>query len=404
MNMGSSVYSTPVPANGALFINRNQLFALERSKKSHADCGSSTAGAAPAPGSHAAGAARLAAGSAADAAMTGVAADALPPALSSCGPRRPASRSSPRPAISAMHLRRHAAGDCCVARGGRHRRCALDGTKPATAREGIGESSPAVSGDLVFIGDLDGVVHAVDAATGRGRWTFKTGSEIKSSPVVVGDACSSGRTTASLRAEPRRHAGAGRPAPRRARHAGRAEGVAYVAAAATRCFAASAITDGREVFAIPSGLHRARRPRCSAAAPYFGTFENEVLAVDLGVPEGRLALHASRSRVPVLFLGRGGERTRRARRPRQAGARLDAATGKAAWTLTTRARIDSSPAVAAAASTSARATAGCMRQIRSADEKVWEFETGARSRVPGDRRRPPRHRRAGRPPVLLRAA
>ena len=29
-NMGSSVYSTPVPANGALFIaNRNQLFALK---------------------------------------------------------------------------------------------------------------------------------------------------------------------------------------------------------------------------------------------------------------------------------------------------------------------------------------------------------------------------------------
>ena len=29
MNMGSSVYTTPVPANGALFItNRNQLFAL----------------------------------------------------------------------------------------------------------------------------------------------------------------------------------------------------------------------------------------------------------------------------------------------------------------------------------------------------------------------------------------
>jgi hypothetical protein len=29
MNMGSSVYSSPVPANGVLFImNRNQLFAL----------------------------------------------------------------------------------------------------------------------------------------------------------------------------------------------------------------------------------------------------------------------------------------------------------------------------------------------------------------------------------------
>jgi hypothetical protein len=33
MNMGSSVYSTPVPANGTLFIaNRNQLFALAEKK------------------------------------------------------------------------------------------------------------------------------------------------------------------------------------------------------------------------------------------------------------------------------------------------------------------------------------------------------------------------------------
>jgi outer membrane protein assembly factor BamB len=30
INMGSSVYSTPVPANGALYIvNRNQLYALK---------------------------------------------------------------------------------------------------------------------------------------------------------------------------------------------------------------------------------------------------------------------------------------------------------------------------------------------------------------------------------------
>ena len=31
VNMGSSVYSTPVPANGTLFVtNRNQLFAIGR--------------------------------------------------------------------------------------------------------------------------------------------------------------------------------------------------------------------------------------------------------------------------------------------------------------------------------------------------------------------------------------
>jgi outer membrane protein assembly factor BamB len=33
MNMGSSIYSTPVPANGVLFLNnRNQLFALAEKK------------------------------------------------------------------------------------------------------------------------------------------------------------------------------------------------------------------------------------------------------------------------------------------------------------------------------------------------------------------------------------
>jgi outer membrane protein assembly factor BamB len=34
INMGSSVYSTPVPANGAMYImNRNQLFALANGTK-----------------------------------------------------------------------------------------------------------------------------------------------------------------------------------------------------------------------------------------------------------------------------------------------------------------------------------------------------------------------------------
>src|SRR6478736_312538 len=52
---------------------------------------------------------------------------------------------------------------------------------------GIGSSSPAVAAGMVFIGDLAGVVHAVDGLTGKVRWTFKTGAEIKSSPVVSGD-------------------------------------------------------------------------------------------------------------------------------------------------------------------------------------------------------------------------
>ena len=52
---------------------------------------------------------------------------------------------------------------------------------------GFGESSPAVAGGKVIVGDLGGVVHAVNITDGKAAWTFKTKSEVKSSPIVVGD-------------------------------------------------------------------------------------------------------------------------------------------------------------------------------------------------------------------------
>ena len=51
----------------------------------------------------------------------------------------------------------------------------------------IGESSPAVGPDTVYIGDLGGIVHAVGISDGVERRTFRTDSEIKSSPVLVND-------------------------------------------------------------------------------------------------------------------------------------------------------------------------------------------------------------------------
>src|SRR5688572_19327570 len=49
----------------------------------------------------------------------------------------------------------------------------------------IGESSPAVAREMVFVGDSAGVLHAVRTRDGSRAWTFKTAQEIKSSPVVV---------------------------------------------------------------------------------------------------------------------------------------------------------------------------------------------------------------------------
>ncbi len=51
----------------------------------------------------------------------------------------------------------------------------------------VEESSPAVRDGVVYVGDLDGTLHAVDAATGKARWTFKAEGEIRSSPNWLGD-------------------------------------------------------------------------------------------------------------------------------------------------------------------------------------------------------------------------
>ena len=46
-------------------------------------------------------------------------------------------------------------------------------------------SSPAVAGDMVYVGDGSGTMYAVDRASGRERWRHKAGRRIFSSPVVA---------------------------------------------------------------------------------------------------------------------------------------------------------------------------------------------------------------------------
>jgi outer membrane protein assembly factor BamB len=46
-------------------------------------------------------------------------------------------------------------------------------------------SSPAIAGDMVYVGDGSGTVYAVDRATGRERWRHKAGRRIFSSPVLA---------------------------------------------------------------------------------------------------------------------------------------------------------------------------------------------------------------------------
>jgi outer membrane protein assembly factor BamB len=149
--------------------------------------------------------------------------------------------------------------------------------------EPIGESSPAVGGGMVFIGDLVGVFHAVNAVDGRGVWSYKTGGEIKSSPVILGDRVligsydgylycfrvSDGRTLWRFRTENYVH---GTPAV--------IDGVAWFAGC-DEIFHGVRVTDGQEVLSLPAGGNTAASAAFEGQTAYFGNFNNEVVALDL---------------------------------------------------------------------------------------------------------------------------
>ena len=49
------------------------------------------------------------------------------------------------------------------------------------------ESGAAIVDGTVYVGGLDGVLYAIELATGKSRWTYPTGAAIRSSPSVGPD-------------------------------------------------------------------------------------------------------------------------------------------------------------------------------------------------------------------------
>jgi outer membrane protein assembly factor BamB len=213
----------------------------------------------------------------------------------------------------------------------------------------IGESSPAVGADAVYVGDLGGLLHAVRLRDGTRLWTFQAGNEVKSSPVIVGDTvligsydghlyavdAATGRQRWKVLTQGQVHA---TPAVR--------NGVAYIAGC-DAIFRAIRVSDGREMFQIPSGAYTGASPVLDGDRAYFGTFNQEVLALDLAKrrilwrysdPERQFPYYSSAAVADGKVIVGGRDKMVHA---------LDANTGKEAWRFTTRARVDSSPVIAA---------------------------------------------------------
>ena len=242
----------------------------------------------------------------------------------------------------------------------------------------IGESSPAYSGGVVYIGDLGGVLHAVNAPDGKGLWTFKSGNEIKSSPVVVGDRVLIGSYDQHLYCLSTRNGsvlwkvktnGPVHSTP------GISSGLAFIAGC-DEMFRAIRISDGKEIFSVSSGAYTGASPALRGMAAYYGTFDNEVLMVNLKDhtvgwryqhPERKFPYYSS----AALFMDKvvlGG------RDKMVHGLNV---AGKEVWTFATRARVESSPAIAGGRVFVGSNDGRFYVLNVTSGAKVWEFNAGA---------------------------
>jgi len=242
----------------------------------------------------------------------------------------------------------------------------------------IGESSPAYGNGMVFIGDLSGVLHAVNAPDGKRLWTFKSGNEIKSSPVVVGDRVLIGSYDEHLYCLSIRNGnvlwkvktnGPVHSTP------GISNGIAFIAGC-DEVFRAIRISDGKEVFTVASGSYTGASPAIRLGAAFYGTFDNEVLSVNLTQhqivwryqhPTRKFPFYSSAAVTQDRVVVGGRDKMIHG---------LNTA-GKAVWTFTTRARVESSPAIAGGRVFVGSNDGRFYVLSLSNGAKLWEFTAGA---------------------------
>jgi len=208
-------------------------------------------------------------------------------------------------------------------------------------------ASPTVTADSVYLGDEDGVFHAVRRVDGSRRWLFHGQAEIVSSTAVVGDRLIFGCYDSNLYCLNARDGSLvwkfttedrinGTPAV--------AQGFAFV----TGCDNHLRLIDvqtGRQKVALSLGTFLIASPAVLGQWLYEGTYASEVLAVNWKEarivwryrgPGGDYPYHSSAAVTDRFVVV--GCRDKRVHC-------IDRRTGRGVWTFRTRGRVDSSPAV-----------------------------------------------------------
>jgi outer membrane protein assembly factor BamB len=189
-----------------------------------------------------------------------------------------------------------------------------------------------------LIGSYDEHLYALNARTGAFRWKFKTNGPVHATPGV-------------------------------------SDGLAFIAGC-DEMFRAIRISDGKEVFSVSSGAYTGASPALRGGSAYYGTFDNEVLSVNLA--ERKIAWHYEHPQRKFPFYSSAAVTSSRVvlggRDKMVHGLTLN---GKAAWTFTTRARVESSPAIAGDRVFVGSNDGRFYVLSLTNGTKLWEFEAGA---------------------------
>jgi len=247
-----------------------------------------------------------------------------------------------------------------------------------TIDDPIGESSPAYGNGVVYVGDLAGWFHAVDAKSGKKLWAFKTGTEIKSSPVIVGDRVLIGSYDQNLYCLSTRNGsviwkvrtdGPVHSTP------SVLDGIAYIAGC-DEVFRGIRISDGREIISVTSGAYTGASPALRGGNAYYGTFDNEVLSVSLTErrinwryehPQRKFPFYSSAAVLTDRLVVGGRDKM----------VHSISMEGKVLWTFVTRARVESSPAVSGDRVYIGSNDGKFYVLSASTGAKLWEFTAGA---------------------------
>ncbi len=258
-------------------------------------------------------------------------------------------------------------------------------------------SSPLVHGDTVYFGNDDGILFALDAKTGKPRWTYQTGSQIISSPNMHNDRILFGSYDAflyclsvrdgsllwKLETEGRIHGTPGIRASALVSHGNASGGTPSVKS--TRVFVAGCdeflhvanIADGSEIRRVAMDAVSG----CSAAVAdsrvYVGTYGGEIKCIDHTTGKILWTFRDPDREFPYLASVAITDRAiligGRDKRFRA----LNPNTGEEMWQFRTRGRIDSSPVIVGKRIFFG-SNDGILYELDLVSGKeIWRYETGA---------------------------